>query len=119
MDDLGLLSKLHNPFSHVVEEELRFYCLWYLSAAIVPVISGLPTMNQHLSLMQDNAPSHATQETCQDLLERGMRIIFWPPCSPELNLVDIVWPHMNHYAGLYHQEKMNCNALQAAVIAAW
>jgi ketohexokinase/beta-glucosidase len=44
----------------------------------------------YLKLMQDGAPGHVTRETKQDLEERGIIIIFWPPFSPDLNLIERV-----------------------------
>jgi len=85
----------------------------------VPVIAGWITMNPHLVLMQDNAPGHAAQETREDLLERGVHIIFWPAYSPDLNPIETVWARMKDYIELYYPEKMSYDALRAAVIEAW
>jgi transposase len=35
--------------------------------------------------MQDGMPSYTTGETKEDLRERGIIIIYWPPFSPNLN----------------------------------
>jgi hypothetical protein len=40
--------------------------------------------------MQDSAPGHATKETLQDLLKRGIRKMNWPPFSPDLNPIKTV-----------------------------
>jgi transposase len=85
----------------------------------VPVIAGWIQMNSYLFLMQDNAPGHAAQETRQDLLERGVRVIFWPAFSPDLNPIETVWNRMKDYIELHYPEKMSYDALRAAVIEAW
>jgi len=41
----------------------------------------------HLVLMQDSALGHTTGDTKQDLREQGIIVIFWPPFSPDLNLL--------------------------------
>ena len=38
-----------------------------------------------LVLIQDRAPRHIAKDTRQDLLERRIRVIFWPPFSLDLN----------------------------------
>ena len=57
---------------------------------ILPVIAGWIIINLHLVLMQDNAPGHAAQSTRQELRDRGVRIIFWPAYSPDLNPIETV-----------------------------
>jgi len=40
--------------------------------------------------MQDGAPGHAAGETREELRERGIIVIFWPPFSLDLNLIERV-----------------------------
>jgi transposase len=47
--------------------------------------------------MQDGAPGHAAKETLQDLLERGIRKMNWPPFSPDLNPIETVWDWMKEW----------------------
>jgi len=85
----------------------------------VPVIAGWVTLHPYLLLMQDNAPGHAASETRQDLQERGVRIIFWPAFSPDLNPIETVWNRMKDYIETHFPEKMSYDALRAAVKEAW
>jgi len=77
----------------------------------VPIIGGWITMNPDLSLLQDNAPGHAAAETRQDLVDRGVRIIFWTAFGPDLNPIEKVWNRMKHYIKLHYPEKMSYDAL--------
>jgi transposase len=40
--------------------------------------------------MQDGAPSHAAGVTKDELRERGIITIYWPPYSPDLNLIKTI-----------------------------
>jgi hypothetical protein len=55
----------------------------------VPVIHGYIEFQRregiHLRLMQDGAPGHSAADTKQELQERGIEVISWPPFSPDLN----------------------------------
>ena len=73
----------------------------------------------HLVLMQDGAPGHAAGETKQDLLERGVIVIYWPPFSPDLNPIERVWHIMKNYLQDHFPENMGYDALRKAVKEAW
>ena len=47
--------------------------------------------------MQDGAPSHRAAGTINDLEERGVTVIVWPPYSPDLNPIKTVWNWMKDY----------------------
>lgn len=61
---------------------------------IVPLIDGWCRLYPDHEFMQDNAPSHHASETIQELKERGIKVISWPPYSPDLNPIESVWNKM-------------------------
>ena len=73
----------------------------------------------HLILMQDGAPGHAAGETKQDLEERGIVVISWPPFSPDLNPIERVWHIMKNYLQDNYPENMSYDRLRKAVKDAW
>lgn len=51
----------------------------------------------HLRLMQDSAPAHAASTTRDDLSQRNIEVINWPPFSPDLNPIENCWNWMKDY----------------------
>ena len=71
-------------------------------AHTVPVIDGYIRLvkKDHdidLILMQDGAPGHAAGDTKEDLRERGVIVMEWPPYSPDLNPIERVWHYMKNW----------------------
>ena len=73
----------------------------------------------YLVLMQDGAPGHAAADTRQDLRERGITVIFWPPFPPDINPIERVWHIMKNYLQDHYPEAMGYDQLRAAVKDAW
>ena len=69
----------------------------FYSNRIVPLIHGMITMEPRLSVMQDNAPPHKAARTMEELEERQITPILWPPYSPDLNPIEAVWNWMKNY----------------------
>jgi DDE superfamily endonuclease len=86
---------------------------------VVPIVHGWLTMHPGHLFMQDNAPSHASADTVKELEERGIKLIKWPPYSPDLNPIESVWDWMKDYIQNHFPEKMSYDALRKAVKEAW
>jgi hypothetical protein len=90
----------------------------------VPVIHGYVELQRregiHLKLMQDGAPGHSAADTKQELQERGIEVISWPPFSPDLNPIERVCHIMKNYLqDKFPQEVMSYDMLRDAVKEAW
>ncbi|EED11520.1 conserved hypothetical protein [Talaromyces stipitatus ATCC 10500] len=51
----------------------------------------------YLQLVQDGAPGYGAQSTIQELEKGGVHMVRWPPFSPDLNLIEMVWNWMKNY----------------------
>ena len=74
-----------------------------------------------LLFMQDNAPRHAAKYTREELQDRGIPYISWPPYSPDLNPIEAVWNIMKDWIQEHYgdQDKLSYNTLRKAVREAW
>lgn len=72
---------------------------------IVPLIDGMVSMMPWLSVMLDNAPAHACDRTIEEMQERLIIPIDWPPNSHYLNPIEAVWSWMKDYI------QQNCSNL--------
>lgn len=92
----------------------------------VPLIDGWVSLcrsqlHEDLILMQDNASAHTAAGTIQDLSERGVTVMEWPPFSPDLNPIETVWCRMKDYIEhkYGHIEKPSYAQLRGFVKEAW
>ena len=71
--------------------------------------------------MQDGAPGHSARGTINDLKERRINVVFWPPFSPDLNPNENCWNWIKDYIqdkwGL--EERPSYARLRGYVAEAW
>jgi hypothetical protein len=91
---------------------------------IIPLVHGWITLYPDLQFMQDSAPGHAAELTLTELQERGITPIYWPPYSPDLNPIELIWNRMKdhieqHYPDLPGGRQYSYDQLRGMVCEAW
>jgi transposase len=80
-------------------------------------------MYPELRLMQDGASGHRAEATALELKERGVKKIFWPLYSPDLNPIETVWDWMKNYIQeqypQYEKGRISYDILRKVVKEAW
>ena len=74
---------------------------------------------QNFIFMQDNAPPHSAHYTCAYLSEKKVKVLEWPPYSPDLNPIENVWAIMSNHIYCQGKTYKNTNELWEALVKAW
>lgn len=69
--------------------------------------------------MQDNAPIHKAGSTMAWLEDHGMRVLDWPPRSPDMNPIENVWGRMAQIVYANGKQYATLEELEPAITAAW
>jgi hypothetical protein len=76
------------------------------------------TFGEEWQLMQDNAPPHTSHYTIKELNNRGIQILQrWPPYSPDLNIIEVVWAIMKRRVA--NRSPQTLNELRAIIQEVW
>ena len=51
----------------------------------------LQASDRNLVFMQDNAPAHKAKRVMDYFAQKGIQVLDWPPQSPHLNPIELVW----------------------------
>ena len=95
------------------------------SRIIIPIVDDILRQYPELQFQQDNAKGHASTFTKSVIAAVGLRVIEWPPCSPDLSLIETIRDNIKDYIQedyiQEHYPKVHSSykRLRAAVQEAW
>lgn len=67
----------------------------YQDLIIRPCVIPHVQANRGMMFMQDNAPCHTARTTRGMLQRNNIRVLDWPPCSPDLNPIENLWDEVD------------------------
>ena len=90
------------------------------SGIIIPIVDDILRQFPELSFQQDNAKGHASAFTKSVIAAARIRVIEWPPCSPDLSPIETIWDDIKDYIQ-QHYPKVHSSykKLRVAVQEAW
>jgi hypothetical protein len=72
---------------------------------------------EHFIFQQDNAPCHSSSDTRTFLAENNIRVLEWPPYSPDMNPIENLWSILK--AKIHRRSYSNKTELIAEIRQLW
>ena len=83
----------------------------------------IPYLEDHdevpLLFQQDNASIHSSASTKKWLADREISVLAWPPCSPDLNVLENAWGILARRVYANNRQYQTVAQLKLAVVEAW
>ena len=87
---------------------------------VIPIVDEILTQYPDLYFQQDNAKGHASKFTKEVIAAARLRVIEWPPFSPDLSPIETIWDDMKDYIQEhYPRVHSSYKKLREAIQEAW
>ena len=67
----------------------------------------------------DNDPKHLSKETKMWLLEQRIKVLSWPSCSPDFNIIENVWYYLKARVHRVTDKPRTIDDLKALIKQEW
>ena len=114
---LGLIGRGYKPGIFIFEdtEKSENYCSMLEDNSYL--FDAVAFYQGNFALQQDGARTHTDGYTMNYLIQTCDVIINWPPNSPDINLIEMMWALIKNIVSFYH--RTNLDELIEAVKIAW
>ena len=69
--------------------------------------------------MQDNAPCHTSGQTWKWLSQKKIKLLTWPPQSPDMNPIESLWDILQRRINARSNRPRNLKDLKEALLQEW
>jgi transposase len=91
----------------------------YLDVILKPAVAPEMKMNPNLVFQQDNARPHKGKKVMEWLGQQKFKLVIWPPQSPDLSPIEIIWNVMKMKLKALKPRPRNKGDISAAMHKIW
>ena len=90
-----------------------------LNGPLQESLDGRGLEREHVIFQQDNAPCHKSRGSMTTISELGINVLDWPAQSPDMNIIENVWAHLETKIRKHHPLPTNLDQLWEALQEEW
>ena len=90
-----------------------------LQEGYLGTLEDLHTNRQKFTLQADNDPKHTSKATQTWLKENHISTLNWPASSPDMNIIENLWAHLDDHVRAYPKKLSNSAELWKVLQEEW
>ena len=113
----------HDKLGPCIVVDSRMNSTVYINDILKPFhrkfYSNLVRKIPNLVLMQDNAPCHTSGQTRKWLTQKKIKLLTWPPQSPDMNPIESLWDILEKRINARSNRPKNLRELKEVLLQEW